>query len=385
MSDKVRDILSLGQQIMGRRRCSENDIVYHILAPLLEAVGWQKIEIYFECGEGGSIPDITLNPSDIGKTILTIEAKALGKATGWYKGWRRQMVLERSKPRADVPYQVFRQLIDNAHSHAWLSDGRDFSLFTLRKVRENLYEMICLYSITISDILKDDKTLSDFKELLSRNTHCKDRGPLRKLEKELGADKPPERNKKKDGDELPDNELPDNWHQEFQTWAESFGAGMREPDEGFQYFQSLCGRNPQELSPFEKRSFYHLMRFCQHLGPKLPSGWRLVFEIERGKKKRVNVKLFPNWIHAELQGRSGSSLFQITPNGSLPGIIYFGAADLRNQQEGTPLWHLNKIKREMKNDLPPNIRIYQSGVLDRLISVSREVRDKLIKAGLILD
>jgi len=248
--------------------------------------------------------------------------------------------------------------------------------------------MVCLYSTTISDVLENDAVVSDFRRFLSRSTYCED--DCRILAAKSRDFSPQAVSTEGNSDSLGQSleslsrqksiELPENWYEMFQGWAKSFEAYARKPDPEFQYFKSIC--DPQRLTPFEKMSFFEVMRFCHILSPKLLSGWRLVFE--RGKKiANVNIRLYPNWLPTELQGLP---LFPITPNEKYSsGFIWFNAppdSKFREQQEGTPLWHFYKIKLDMKSKLP-KAYIYEDGMVERLISLLDESADKLIDAGLV--
>ena len=116
MPDEIRNILTFGQQIMERVWCSESDIVYHMLAPLLVATGWKRREIHFEWGQRKSISDIALIPSGVTKPILTVEAKAPNQKIGLYvEGWSRRMDITDIRKRNDPERQVFLQLVNIRH------------------------------------------------------------------------------------------------------------------------------------------------------------------------------------------------------------------------------------------------------------------------------
>ncbi|HEX3033932.1 MAG TPA: hypothetical protein VHT73_02220 [Thermodesulfobacteriota bacterium] len=91
-NEAIRLILRVGQQIIERKWCSERDIVYHVVAPILVCAGWYPTEMYFQKWENATAPDISLILQGMYCPILTVEAKPPNEDIGtFHKGWNRSV------------------------------------------------------------------------------------------------------------------------------------------------------------------------------------------------------------------------------------------------------------------------------------------------------
>ena len=71
------ETLREGWAVLERPGCTEQDAVYHLLAPFLQACGWRRLEIYFEKAYGRSTPDVALIPEGMNEPVLALEAKGV--------------------------------------------------------------------------------------------------------------------------------------------------------------------------------------------------------------------------------------------------------------------------------------------------------------------
>ena len=369
MTDEIREILSFAQQIVVRKPCSENDVAYHVLAPLLEASGWPKSEIYFECRAGEKTPDIALRPNATGMTALTVEAKAPSVWVGPYEQGQ-YVSRKRTEPRRnDIPYQVLQQMISHRHCHAWLSNGRVFSLFTFRMERDDWDTLLCVYSADIRRLLESNAVLSKFWSYLSRETYCNKKKftSLQTRCKALMA-KIPAANLTSEGGSA----LPNDWCKKFERWAEHYGRA--DQSDGFQAFKELCS---SELLPNQQRVIYEVMRFCKTISSRLP-GWKLEFQ----KKKNVVPSVYPNW---RPENSGFPYLFQITTSGGLAGTVWPNAseAEFEKETENMPIERFRKLKLKLKEQLGSR-KFYEPGIRKFVEGVCIQAEAELLKGGLTL-
>ncbi len=383
-SNTIEGILRVGQQIIGRKWCSERDIVYHIIAPMLVYAGWHPTEMYFEKWENGSAPDISLIPEGMDHPVLTVEAKAQNKDVGtFHKGWSR-LVTVGEKRRDDVVLQVFQQLTNvgrqSGRKFALLTNGISFGLFSAVEIGPQSHSIICLDATTLSQLSSGNSQPSFILKYLSRDAYCRDdcRGLLDECKKlHAQALKLSETgNANIEGTscltQAGNTRLPSDWLESTTNWCKQF--------RGADSIISLCTKGIKDI---QKLSIYESMRFCNMLKPNLPNG--AVLEFKSGSGGNVNIQMYPAWASKQLTNMKGAFIFQLTPNGKTLGGVWLNVSeDKRDQHEpGSPLWKFYDIKLSMKSKLPNNPKIYEKEMPELLLSVVKQGINMYREAGLI--
>lgn len=391
MSDEiVISILQQGEEIINRNSCSEQDIVFHLIAPLLEAFGWKKIEIHFELGDGRSTPDISLVPDGAGKPILTVEAKAPNKNIPVFLEGESRIINAKEKTRRDdITLQIFRQLLDvkrlDGHHWACLSNGRIFQLFTIKEVEHNLFALFCLYSIRMNGSYGYQNSWKILKKIMCRETYCDNNALLlvnkfERFKSQINSDRI-EKAGEVDFDSRDLIDLPRDWETQCRSWGEEISRvrwGLVEP---IRVFINEFSSNTMTID--EKISFYGSMRFCHLLIKRVPKSWR--FSIIKSKTGNINIQLYPNWVPDVLQKLKGSFLFQISVNGGRPGLIWLRRCQhvLKTEIEGSPLWDFCSIKEYMNSKMPKSALISQNGMVESFIQLISDASLKMCECGLI--
>jgi hypothetical protein len=385
VNNDARSILHVGQQIIRRKWCSERDIVYHIVAPMLLCAGWSPAEMYFEKWENGSAPDISLIPQGMDHPVLTVEAKALTKDIGtFYKGWSRSVAVGQ-KRRDDVVLQVFQQLTSvgrqNGHRFALLTNGISFALFSSVEIGAQLYSIICLDVTTLSELSTEQSHFTFINNYLSRDVYCNDNcrallmecGELHGQTSKTSKLESTAAEGASNASEAVTVSLPSDWQESIVRWCKEFRCS--------DLVLPLC--SAEGIKDIVKLSFYESMRFCKSLQPLLPSGWYLDFK--KGSGGNINIQLYPKWASEDLSSMKGAFVFQLTPNGKTLGVIWINASeDKKNQYErGTALWKFYDTKLSMKSKLPKNPKVYEKGMNELILTVIEDGIRSLREASLI--
>lgn len=382
--DSIRKIISFSKTIRDRRWCTEQDVVYHFVAPLLECLGYSKEELYFEWGEGSPIPDITVIPDNYDHPLLTVEVKkpdhalASPQVNGVYKFERSHTTHD------DVIQQVFCQLKiprQTDYSYALLVNRVNVALFTLLKCDcESKYDhMYCIYESSFNEILNDDdkiKLLANHLHrdaIIGKNNYLINK--IRSLDRlEIIQSQPTLIQNRRAS-----IQLPDDWDNQFRSWSNVFSPMSN--SENFNVFKSLVDRHSMTLE--EKMSLFEIMRFCHLMQNRMPDDWELRFSVGAIRNGgNVFVQLYPKFSTTELQ-KKAFFLYKITATkGNLLGSIWFNIKKKMDFDTDNPRRILNDIKSKMATPFHNSVHIYEERMVEDLIETTSNAASEMFDKGL---
>lgn len=373
--DSIRKIISFSKTIRDRRWCTEQDVVYHFVAPLMECLGYSKEELYFEWGQGSPIPDITVIDD---KPLLTVEVKRNLDNVLDSLQVKGVYIFERSHTRHNnVIEQVFCQLKiprETDYPYALLTNGKNVALFTFLKCGcQSKYHMCCIYASSFNEILQDQNRIRLLVNYLHRDAIIGNNNYLIDKIRDLDTLATIQSQKTIIYTRRASIELPDDWDNQFRSWSNKFS----QTSNGFEAFKLLVDRD--NMKSEEKMSLFEIMRFCNLMQNRMPKDWELRFRVTR---RNIFVQLYPKFSKTELRGNA-FFLYKITATrGRDLGCIWFRIQNQNYFGTNNPIQTLNEIKSNMAIRFPSSVRIYMKGIVEDLIEATSIAAIEMFKEGL---
>jgi len=368
---KALSVFELAFQILSRKQCSERDIVYHVIGPLLEVFGWSRTEMYFELDFGRSTPDIALRTEQQKDVVLTVEAKGRNLLRNFLSQGSVIEIENTEDPRRNDPLlQVFNQLHRIQHNWAVLTDGEWFGLFTIPEKHQR--SLACLSTVMVRKNTCTKAKMLELERMLSRKSYSENTSSQHiELIKQLNRQPEGYKKRKTSDSERRAIALPENWKENMHKWIEMLPWIRGQ-------LTTLYNKVTQNnINPDERLAAYEIVRFCHIFSARFPKGFQLRFK----QGANTNLHVHPNWSPGVLRTQD-PFLLQLTVGGERTGIIWVNCSN-DSGQEDSPFNQVNRIKGKIKSLLPKSPKIYESGIVEILVAAIETAASEMKSLKLI--
>lgn len=405
MIDKLTEVLASGQRIVNRHYRTERDILHHLIAPIIECIGWRKDEIYFEWKKNTFTPDISIILEGNNNPLFTIEAKSPDQNIYHLSSGESIKMNYLERERDNPLDQLFRQLVcierDFEYRIGCLTNGIKFGIFTITQIDSDTFLLTCLKSCTLNNYTNKDNHIA-IEQLLSKENLVINNGAeiksliLRASDTSMHPmrDNPPitmhrvTKTRKKlhnVGQPLTSTltntvKIPNNYVEIGLNWANN--VKITETQHGI--MSKFINDFTTEPSILLKQIHFECLRYMHEISSIMPSDWKLVMKMETN----IVIHLTPKWISEEILNAVGDGEFlcQMRAHGKNPGTVWFRVPNkYADYPPDSDLYKLYKVKKHMDNQFNTarRAKAHIEGATDLLIKLLIDASEELFTQGII--